>query len=111
MVLYQVGSGIMNLGQVHVALCKELSSSTSSVFATGTLEYVGGGYGFQVDVSGLKSNDYYLRAWVDANNDNLSEYVSSRRYLELDDTSQDVAVIMFQRAYKLSQQGCIAANP
>lgn len=103
--LFQVGSGISNVGKVQVALCQETPLETRLIERQ-TLEYGGNQYSFRFFTRSLSGDGYYLRAWVDENGDNITEMSSYRRYTA--PSSTGVSLVMSAQTWRLNQGGCLA---
>lgn len=105
---YQVGSGARDMGQVKLALCQDVGSGSKLVTST-SLSYLNNRYSFKLPADHLTGQSYYLRAWVDANNDNLTEMVSYRHYLSLTGNPiSNIYVLLTGEHWQLGEQGCVA---
>jgi hypothetical protein len=102
---FQVGSGVSNVGRVQVALCQETPLETRLIERQ-TLEYMGSQYTFRFITRNLGGDGYYLRAWVDTDNDGLTEMSSFRRYVN--SSGSGVGLVMEKQNWRLTQSGCLA---
>lgn len=105
-VQYWNGTAVSDLGEIKLALCAD-GANGSSLVTGGSVAY-NGSYNFNLKIPPVMGKNYYLRAWVDANNDGITEYMTSRVYLTLDGKNQIQNLSLGKMNYTLSSQGCIA---
>lgn len=98
---YQSGSGVADLGAVQVALCQGRGES-GRLIRSGVAVY-DGGYRYGVSLEG-PGGDLYLRAWVDHNNDGVSEFASGRVYLEAGAAVQNLGLGKLEQ--RMVEGGC-----